>query len=87
MIACLSIQVLILQKKIYTTELVRHQKRREDVSFQTKTDIGTKAKDAAMTIVQTAKKLKVNSYRYFLDRVSQSLQLPSLVDLITENSS
>ena len=66
---------------------VRHQKRREDVSFQTKTDIGTKAKDAAMTIVQTAKKLKVNSYRYFLDRVSQSFELPSLGELITENSS
>jgi hypothetical protein len=66
---------------------VRHQKRREDVSFQTKTDKGTKAKDAGMTIVHTAKKLGVNVYEYFLDIVSGLFKMPSLAELITANSS
>ena len=35
-----------------------------------------------MTIVQTAKKLGVNSYEYIHDRVSKSFCLPSLSELI-----
>lgn len=42
----------------------RVEKRRQDVSLQTKSDKGTKAKDSFLTITQTAKKLGVNSYRY-----------------------
>ena len=35
-----------------------------------------------MTIVQTAKKLGVNPYKYIYDRVSKSFCMPSLSELI-----
>ena len=65
---------------------VRVEKRRQDISFQTRTDKGTKVKDAGMTIVQTAKKLGVNCYEYLLDRISNKYKMISLADLITMNS-
>jgi len=43
---------------------------------------GTKANDTFMTIVQTAKKLGVNTYEYIHDRVSKSFCMPSLSALI-----
>ena len=60
----------------------RVEKRRQDVSLQTKSDKGTKAKDSFLTITQTAKKLGVNSYRYIYDRISKTFSMPSLADLI-----
>ena len=66
---------------------VRVEKRREDISFQTRTDNGTKIKDAGMTIVQTAKKLRVNCFEYLLDRISGAFQMISLADTIAINSS
>lgn len=66
---------------------VRSQKRRQDISFQTKTSRGTEVKDAGMTIVQTAKKLKVNIYEYFLDRVSHFFKMSSLAELIEQRMS
>ena len=66
---------------------VRVEKRKQDISFQTRTIAGTKIKDAGMTIVQTAKKLGVNSYDYFLDRMSRFFKMTSLAEIIAINSS
>ena len=63
----------------------RVEKRRQDVSLQTKSKEGTKAKDSFLTITQTAKKLGVNAYEYIADRVSKKFRMPSLADLIIQN--
>jgi hypothetical protein len=63
----------------------RVEKRRQDVSLQTKSKEGTDAKDAFLTVTQTAKKLGVNAYRYIYDRISQKFSMPSLADLIIQN--
>jgi len=60
----------------------RVQKRREDVSLHTKTKEGTDAKDTMMTIVETAKKHSISSFKYIHDRVSQTFKMPHLADLI-----
>jgi len=60
----------------------RVEKRRSDVSLQTITKEGTKAKDTMMTIVETAKKHSVSSYKYIYDRVSKTYKMPSLAELI-----
>ncbi len=62
------------------------EKRRQDVSLQTKSDEGTKAKDSFLTITQTAKKLGVNAYKYIYDRISKTFSMPSLADLILQKS-
>ena len=66
---------------------VRVEKRKQDISFQTRTKKGTEIKDAGMTIVQTAKKLGVNCYKYFLDRISGAFKMISLADIIALNTS
>jgi len=63
----------------------RVEKRRQDVSLQTKSKEGTDAKDAFLTVTQTAKKLGVNAYRYIYDRISKKFSMPSLADLIIQN--
>lgn len=60
----------------------RVEKRRADVSFQTKTDEGTKAKDTMMTIAESCKKLGVSTYQFIYDRISRTFKLPSLAELI-----
>jgi hypothetical protein len=64
----------------------RVQKRREDVSLQTKTDPGTKAKDTMMSIVQTCKKLGVNAYQFIHDRVSRKFEFPTPGTLIRKRA-
>jgi hypothetical protein len=64
----------------------RLQKRREDVSLQRKNDAGVKAKDSMMSLVETARKLKVKIFEYFYDRISGQFRLPSLADLIREKT-
>ena len=39
-----------------------------------------------MTIIETAKKLCVKSYRYINDRISGKYEMPSLADLIKQQS-
>jgi len=63
----------------------RVEKRRQDVSLQTKSKEGTDAKDAFLTVAQTAKKLGVNIYNYIADRISRKFNMPSLAELITQN--
>jgi hypothetical protein len=65
----------------------RAKVRKRDVSLQTITDEGTKANDTFMTVVQTAKKLRVSVYDYIFDRVSNKFEMPSLAQLIREKSS
>jgi len=60
----------------------RVQKRREDVSLHTKTKEGTEAKDTMMTIIETAKKHSISSFKHIHDRVSKTFKMPSLADLI-----
>lgn len=64
----------------------RAQARKRDISFQTKTALGTLAKDTMMTVVQTARKLKVNLYGYLYDRISGTMSMPSLAQVILNQS-
>lgn len=64
----------------------RAQVRKRDVSLHTRTIEGTRVQDTFLTIVETAKKLKVNIYDYILDRVSKTYSLPSLASIIQEKS-
>ena len=64
----------------------RVEKRRQDVSLHTISEAGTTAKDAFLTIVQTAKKLGVNAFEYISDRVSKKFSMPALSDLILEKA-
>ncbi|MDD5268994.1 MAG: transposase [Methylococcales bacterium] len=48
----------------------RVQARARDVSFQTRSEKGTKINDTFMTINQTVKKLAASFYDYVYDRVS-----------------
>lgn len=70
-----------------TAELgARSQARYRDISLHTINEKGTQSKDTFMTLVETAKKLDVNSYHYFYDRVSKKYNLPSLACLIENNT-
>jgi hypothetical protein len=64
----------------------RVQVRHRDVSFQTKSEAGTKIKDTFMTLSETAKKLGVRAYDYIHDRVSGCYKLPSLATIIENKS-
>ena len=64
----------------------RVQARIRDISFQTRSDAGTKIKDAFMSINATTKKLSVSFYDYVFDRVSGEFKLPSLADLIEQKA-
>jgi len=60
----------------------RIQKRREDVSLQTKSKAGTKAKDTMQSIVETCKKVNVNVYDYIYDRISNSKKILPFSEII-----
>jgi hypothetical protein len=64
----------------------RARVRKRDVSFGPRTAEGARAWDTGMTLVETAKKLGVNIYRYLHDRVSGARQAPALADLIAERA-
>ena len=60
----------------------RAQARRRDISYQTRNERGTEAKDTFMTIISTAKQLCVNVVDYITDRISGAMQMPSLAQVI-----
>lgn len=60
----------------------RVQARYRDVSLHTITEEGTRAKDTFMTLVETAKKLAVNTYQYFFDRITKKYEISNLGELI-----
>lgn len=60
----------------------RVEKRKQDVSLQTKNINGTKAKDAMMSIVETSKKLGINARELIRDRIRKMEKVPRLGDVI-----
>jgi hypothetical protein len=64
----------------------RRQARYRDTSYHTMSEQGTEAKDTLMTLVETAKKLSVNTYHYIYDRLSEKYEMPSLASLIEKNA-
>jgi hypothetical protein len=65
----------------------RVQARRRDISYHTQNSKGTMAKDTLMSIVQTASKLKVNVFAYIKDRISKTMNMTPLADIIRNSSS
>jgi hypothetical protein len=65
----------------------RQQTRRRDVSLHTMVPEGTKANDTFLSIVQTCKKLGINCYEYFLDRIQRTFAIPPLAVLIADSAS
>jgi hypothetical protein len=63
---------------------VRQRVRKRDVSLQACKMTGLRAWDTFQSLIETSKKLGVNSYAYFYDRVSGKLSLPSLASLIRQ---
>lgn len=64
----------------------RQQARKRDVSLHTIVPDGTKANDTFLTIVETCKKLGINCYDYFLDRIRRLSDIPPLAEIITDKS-
>jgi hypothetical protein len=60
--------------------------RKRDISFGPRSLAGATAWDTFMTLVATAKKLKVSFFAYIYDRVSGAMALPSLAELIQQRS-
>ena len=60
----------------------RRQARYRDISFQTRTDESTKAKDSIMTVVQTAKKHGISVLKYLTELISNNREGPPLSELI-----
>lgn len=57
-----------------------------NISFQTRNQKGTLAKDVFFTIVQTCKKLGVNAYAYILDIVSNKREMTPLTDIMIQKA-
>jgi len=64
----------------------RQRVRKRNVSFGPRTPDGVKAWDTFMTLTATAKKLGVSIYDYIHDRVSGTLRMPDLADLIPQRA-
>jgi hypothetical protein len=64
----------------------RQRVRKRDVSLQARTEDGIRAWDTFQTLVGTARKLGVNIYQYFYDRIAQTKRLPSLAEIIEQRS-
>ena len=64
----------------------RQRVRKRDVSFGPRTDAGRIAWDTFMTVAETAKKLDISFYAYVQDRISTTLEMPSLADIIRSRS-
>ena len=59
---------------------------KRNIHLHTVSDVGTTVKDAAMSVVETAKKLQVNVIDYLNDRISGSFDMPSLANTILLHS-
>jgi len=60
----------------------RVQARIRDIHLHTMSSAGTKIKDTLATITSTAKKLSVNVFKYFFDRITKRYDLASLSETI-----
>lgn len=64
----------------------RRQVRYRDISFQTRSEKGKKAKNIALSIYQTCKKLGVDAAKYILDRLTQKMELVALAEVIRQRA-
>ena len=64
----------------------RRRVRKRDISFGPRTQDGLAAWDTFMTLVATAKKLGVSFYAYVFDRVAEIHALPSLAEIIQQQT-
>jgi len=64
----------------------RQRVRKRDISFGPRSSDGVASWDTFMTLVATAKKLKVSFFAYIYDRVSGANALPSLAETIKQRS-
>lgn len=64
----------------------RQRVRKRDISFGPRTQDGLAAWDTFMTLAATAKKLGVSFFDYVHDRVAGIYALPSLAQLIAQQS-
>jgi hypothetical protein len=64
----------------------RRQVRYRDISFQTRSEKGRNAKNIALSIYQTCKKLGVDATQYILDKLTQKNQMIPLADLIFQKT-
>jgi hypothetical protein len=64
----------------------RRRVRKRVVSFNTRTEEGTKAWDTFMSLSATAKKLGINFYSYLYDRISGAFNIPNLADIIAQRA-
>lgn len=64
----------------------RQRVRKRDISFGPRSSDGAASWDTFMTLVATAKKLKVSFFAYIYDRVSGANALPSLAEIIKQCS-
>jgi hypothetical protein len=65
---------------------VRQRKRKQDVSFGPRTEAGASAWDTMPSLVVTAKKVGVNIYEYFRDRVTGRRAVPRLADVVKQRA-
>jgi hypothetical protein len=63
---------------------VRRRVRKRDVSFGPRTETGKRAWDTFMTLAETTRKLGVSFYTYLHDRITGTMHIPRLADLITQ---
>lgn len=64
----------------------RVKARDRDIHLQNRNEKGTKSKDSFATITETARKLSVNAYQYFHDRITRAFKMPSLASLIEQHN-
>ena len=62
----------------------RRKVRKRDVSLHTMSPKGTRVQDAYLSIIETAKKLKVSAYEYLTDFVSVTRKMIPLHKIIEQ---
>lgn len=61
--------------------------QRRNISYGTQTELGTKAWDTFMSLVDTTRKLGISFFEYVADRISETRNIPPLATIIEEKSS
>jgi len=62
---------------------VRRMVRKRDISYHTISVLGTRTKDAFMSVIETAIKLGVCAFEYLFDRLNRKQSINSLAQMIT----
>lgn len=64
----------------------RNRVRKRDISYGARSDEGVKAWDTFMSLAATSKKQGVSFFHYVYDRISVTLSIPPLADLIRQRA-